>query len=91
MPFQTRDRKDLLAFLKLFNQGIPKGRSVITVTDDLRTRATEDAQVEEVAHRPSPLKLAGSPRLAPPRCFLWGAELGEKLFERGGMRGSALH
>ena len=44
MPSKTRNREDLLAFLELVDQGIPRGRSVIAVTDNLSTRTTEEVE-----------------------------------------------
>lgn len=42
MPVKTRNRDDLLAFLELVDQGIPEGRSVIAITDNLSTRTTDE-------------------------------------------------
>lgn len=44
MPSKTRNREDLLAFLELVDQGIPKGHSVIAVTDNLSTRTTDEVE-----------------------------------------------
>jgi transposase len=44
MPSKTRNREDLLAFLELVDQGIPPGRSVIAVTDNLSTRTTDEVE-----------------------------------------------
>lgn len=44
MPSKTRNREDLLAFLELLDQDIPKGRSVIAVTDNLSTRTTDEVE-----------------------------------------------
>ena len=44
MPSKTRNREDLLAFLELVDQGIPAGRSVIAVTDNLSTRTTDEVE-----------------------------------------------
>jgi len=44
MPAKTRNRDDLLAFLELVDQGIPKGRQVVAITDNLSTRRTEEVE-----------------------------------------------
>ena len=66
MPSKTRNREDLLAFLELLDQGIPKGRSVIAVTDNSRPappiRSRSGSQT-------IPAGASSSPRLTPPGCF----------------------
>jgi len=44
MPADTRNRYDLIAFLDLIEQGIPKGRQVIAITDNLSTRTTQEVE-----------------------------------------------
>ncbi len=78
MPSKTRNREDLLAFLELLDQGIPKGRSVIAVTDNLSTRTTDEVE-EWLADHPR-----WSFQFTPTHAswmLLWCQGLGEKLFE----------
>lgn len=44
MPADTRNRYDLIDFLNLIEQGIPKGREVIAITDNLSTRRTQEVE-----------------------------------------------
>ncbi len=50
MPSKTRNRDDLLAFLELVDQGIPQGRSVVAITDNLSTRTTDEVEQWLEAH-----------------------------------------
>ena len=51
MPTKTRNRDDLLAFLELVEQGIPEGRQVVAITDNLSTRRTDEVE-EWLAEHP---------------------------------------
>jgi transposase len=42
MTSKTRDRHDLIAFLELLEEGIPEGKEVIAITDNLSTRTTQE-------------------------------------------------
>lgn len=50
MTSKTRDRWDLLAFLELLDEGIPEGRQVVAITDNLSTRKTQEVEEWLKAH-----------------------------------------
>jgi len=50
MTSETRDRWDLLAFLELLDEGIPEGKEVIAITDNLSTRTTQEVDEWLDAH-----------------------------------------
>jgi transposase len=50
MTSKTRDRWDLLAFLEMLDEGIPEGKEVIAITDNLSTRTTQEVDEWLEAH-----------------------------------------
>ena len=50
MTSKTRDRWDLLAFLEMLEEGIPEGKEVVAITDNLSTRGTQEVTEWLEAH-----------------------------------------
>lgn len=50
MTSKTRDRFDLIAFLEMLDAGIPEGKEVIAITDNLSTRTTQEVEEWLKAH-----------------------------------------
>lgn len=51
MASKTHDRWDLLAFLEMLDAGIPPGKRVVAITDNLSTRTTQEVAEWLEAHR----------------------------------------